>query len=293
MDDNFLTYSLRFGVPGSQHNPKTVALVDALRLTEVEHGEDGSKLAKSITLHIVADATELFIANLQKALEASRLANSQSYDEQERLITLTVAGGVTGTIVMRLFSLLYKQQAIVFNDLVAASKRIGVVPPPPTLDTVKRDLTELWVNPNPQAMEPHAFGAPYFKFNPSLRMARGPALVDVIELSLDRATRYSPCVTMHISPKATDLFLANLQAALEEGFDGKQNYNTSTHKLTVVPFNSNLTQEQMVKILEILHETKAISYNDQVDASDTFKVTPPEENPALSKEKRDLTDLCK
>ncbi|TAN49159.1 MAG: hypothetical protein EPN21_12930 [Methylococcaceae bacterium] len=293
-DDNFFAYSVQISTADALIDPQAVALTDEICLTDIELGQQGKKMAKSMSVHVIADAKDQFVDNLQLAFAAPAFNCTHTYDSQTRLFTLHPKDGpVKDSTLIRLLSTLYKQQAIVFKDLVSISNKFGVSPPPTSFDTIKRDLTYLWSNPNPTVDKPHVFHAPYFKFNPSFRIARGPALVDRIELDLERATRHSPCVTLHISPKATEVFVANLQAALDAMEGIRHHYNKDTHNLTVVPSNQAILASQMSEILDILYTAKAVAYNDQIDACTALGLTPPEENPAKSKERRDLEGLCK
>lgn len=295
-DDNFLAYSVQITATENSHDPLTVALVDEISLTDIKQGAQGRKMAGSISLQVVKDATEVFIGNLQKAFAVSAFNCTYSYDAQERKFTIIPKDGpVKDSTLIRLLSTLYKQQAIAFKDLLVISNQFGVSPPPTSFDTIKRDLTQLWVDPSPPPPvdDHHVFHAPYFKFNPSFRIARGPALVDRVELDLERGTRHSPCVTLHVSPKATDQFVINLQAALDEMSGIRHHYNKDTHNLTVVPSSRKILTSQINEILNILYASKAIAYNDQIDACNELGLPPPEENPAKSKERRNLEGLCK
>lgn len=293
-DENFLSHSVQFGGFGAAKDPETVALIDEIGLTDIEYRTDGSKLPRSIAIRVIAEATDLFIANLQKALAASLPACDTTYDPQSRQIVVSPrSGAVTSPMIMRVLGVLYKQQAVIFKEIVTASNTIGVTPPPQTLDTVKRDLTDLWNNPNAQTAENYIFCVPYFRFNPNLRLARGPALVDRIELNLERGARQSPYVTLHISHKATDLLIANIQTALQETINGKHYYDGGSRNFTVVPPSGNVSKDHMSRILEVLYETRAISYNDRADACDALKLAPLAKDTIKSKEKRNLTGLCK
>lgn len=293
-DGSFLSYSVHFRGDDDNNDPETAALIDEIRLTNIHDGEDGSKLPKSVSIRIIPETTDLFIANLYKALSASNSNCEITYNSDTRKILISpLAGPITHIIIVRLLGVLYKQQAIIFNDVVIASNKLGVTPPPQTLDTIKRDLSKVWTNPKALALEKYTFHVPYFKFNPNVRLARGPVLVNIIELNLERGTRQCPYVTLHVSHRATDLLISTLQTALEKKMGGRLNYNPSIRCLTVIPPSGNVSKEQMSGILEALYETKAISYNDQSDACDAMKLRPLEENMFKAKEKRDLTDLYK
>lgn len=293
-DGSFLSYSVQFCGNDDNNDPDTVALISEIRLANFHEGEGGGKLPKSVSIRIIQDTTDLFIANLYKALSVSNSNCEITFNPDTRRILISpIAGMITPTIIVRLLGVLYKQQAIIFGDVITASNKFGVTPPPKTLDTVKRDLSKSWTNPKALALEKYTFHVPYFKFNPNVRLARGPVLVNTVELNLERGTRQCPYVTLHVSHRATDIFTSALQTALEKKLGGRLTYNPSIRCLTVMPPGDNVSKEQLSKILEALYESKAIAYNDQWDACNAFKLTPPPDDPFKSKEKRDLTELYK
>ncbi|WP_054774377.1 hypothetical protein [Methylogaea oryzae] len=276
------------------NDPDTVALIDEIRLTNFHQGDDGTQMPKSVSIRIINETTDLFIANLYKALSASYKNCEITFNADTRRILISpLAGTITHTVMVRLFGVLYKMQAIIFNDVVIASDKLGVTPPPRSLDTVKRDLAKIWTNPKALAMENYTFQAPYFKFNPNVRLARGPLLVNTVELNLERGTRQCPYVTLHVSHRATEIFISTLQTTLEKKVGGRLTYNPSIRCLTVMPPGDNVSKQQLGKILEALYESKAIAYNDQIDACEGLKLNAPPEDPLKSKEKRDLTELYK